>query len=144
MPNHTIAIGIHAMGGIGLKTSNIGLNIAATVLYQPIVMPNTIPHKEPMIYNGITRFKLQYICICMGYGPIGFTKLAKNELSETIGEGISFPSEVNVVASCQIIKKTKIDIAPATILFCLEDFILSIISVPCLSQVIYPQVRVML
>jgi hypothetical protein len=65
-------------------------------------------------------------------GPDCWTKLLKNAVSETIGEGIRMPSEVKVVAACQIRRKTKIEIA-AALAPCFRDLlVLSIILLTCL------------
>ncbi len=43
IPNHIIEKGIHAIGGIGLKTLTTNLHILSNRLYQPNIMPNVIP-----------------------------------------------------------------------------------------------------
>ena len=42
-PNHTIANGIHANGGIGRKVKKIGFTIASIFRLAPIKIPNKTP-----------------------------------------------------------------------------------------------------
>ena len=57
-PNHTIARGIHANGGIGLKVKNIGLTNASIFLLAPINMPSKTPKDEETKKPEVTKTTL--------------------------------------------------------------------------------------
>jgi hypothetical protein len=54
-PNHTIANGIQANGGIGLKVKKMGFTKASIFLLAPIKIPNKMPRdeetKNPVVTN---------------------------------------------------------------------------------------------
>ena len=61
-PNHRIASGIQAMGGMGRTISIMGLKIASTRGYQPMVTPKVTPRTAAIRKPVNTRDKLHRIC----------------------------------------------------------------------------------
>jgi hypothetical protein len=61
-PSQTIANGIHARGGMGLKVKKIGLIKASIFLLAPIKIPNKIPKEEDTRNPAVTRSILCKIC----------------------------------------------------------------------------------
>jgi hypothetical protein len=61
-PSQTIANGIHARGGIGLKVKKIGFTKASTFLLAPIKIPNRIPKEEDTRNPVVTKSMLCKTC----------------------------------------------------------------------------------
>jgi hypothetical protein len=57
-PNHTIANGIHANGGIGRRVKKIGFTKASILLLAPIKIPSKIPRNEETKNPVVTNITL--------------------------------------------------------------------------------------
>ena len=81
--------GIHAIGGIGLITSNILPKSALAVLLHPIRIPKKIPNVHANSSASNTRFRDAHACPRRLILPIGFVKVLPSLSITAAGPGIS-------------------------------------------------------
>jgi hypothetical protein len=86
-PNQTIANGIHANGGIGLKVKKIGFTKASIFLLAPIKMPRRIPKEEETKNPVVTNIMLCRTCWYNLPLPYPCIAIILKEFQVSVGEG---------------------------------------------------------
>jgi hypothetical protein len=100
-PNHKIANGIQAIGGIGLSMPINRLERSLTVLDQPITIPKGIPTSAETANPSITLNKVSEVSVISS----PFIKSASKAFNTSDGLGRKYDgiNPVNVVRMAQII-----------------------------------------
>jgi hypothetical protein len=80
VPNHRIASGVHAIGGMGLRASTIGFSKSDAIDHHPRATPSVMPTNAATMKPTTTRSKLAPACAKSEPSSVISQKVAKSRL----------------------------------------------------------------